>query len=434
MSILRSMYTGVAGLRSNGSMLSTIGDNIANVNTIGFKGSRVNFSDVLGQSIIGIAGAMDKIGLGSSVAEVQQILTQGAIQRTGYETDMAISGNGFFVLEGTHDGRQGVYYSRAGQFVIDADGFVVNPEGLLLQGYPVDAAGNASGVPGDINLSSSMAPPNASTRVDIAANFDAGATIDPGGAAFDPADPAATSNFSTTITVYDSLGQSHEVDVYFRHTAAGWEYHGLVDGGELTGGAAGTASEVVAGTLTFDANGALDTEAQTVNTFNPIGATNPQPLQLDFGDAITTDGGTGVSGSTGYGADSSVVWQTQDGYGTGSLQYVSISPDGAIVGSFSNGQVVTLARVALSLFSGATELERVGGNLFQQTTGSGEPVVGMAGEAGRGAIVGGALEASNVDLAEEFVNMIAAQRGFQANSKTITTADQLLAELISLKR
>lgn len=434
MSILRSMYTGVAGLRSNGQMISSIGDNIANVNTIGFKGSRVNFNDILGQSIIGLAGAVDKIGLGSSVGSIQQIMTQGAVQGTGYATDMAISGNGFFVLEGNHDGRQGQYYSRAGQFAVDAEGFLANPEGLRLQGYGVDNNGIVSSQLDDINLAGATVPPRASTEMVFSANFSPDATVDPGGAAFDPADPDATSNFSSTITVYDSLGSAHEVDVYFRHTAAGWEYHGLEDGATQTGGTAGTPVEVIGGTLTFDANGALDTETQTVDNFNPIGATNPQTITVDFGDSITTDGGTGLSGSTGFAGDSTVTQQSQDGYATGSLQYVSIDPDGAIVGSFSNGQTVTIARVALALFQAADQTERIGGNLLKETLGSGQPVIGAAGEGGRGSVVGSALEASNVDLAEQFVDLIAAQRGFQANSKTITTADQLLAEIINIKR
>ena len=433
MSIMRSMYIGAAGLRSNGSLISNIGDNIANVNTIGFKGSRLNFSDVLGQSIIGAAGAMDKMGLGSSVGDVQQLMSQGAVQRTGFATDMAISGNGFFVLEGSHDGREGQYYSRAGQFTLDAEGFMVNPAGLRLQGYAFATSGLESSQLADINLSGATVAPRATTAIDMTVNFDPDAVIDPGGPVFDPADPENTSNFSTTITVHDSLGSEHEVDVYYRRTPAGWEYYGLVDGESQTGGTPGVAVEVIGGTPTFDANGKLDTETQTMDNFNPVGAVNPQAIAIDFGDSIGTDGGTG-DGSSNYAGESTVTHQYQDGYATGSLQFVSINPDGTIVGSFSNGQVVDIARVGLAVFQGATELERAGGNLYKETSGSGGPVIGGAGAGGRGSIIGSALEASNVDMAEEFVNLITAQRAFQASSKTITTADQLLNELVNLKR
>jgi len=420
MSLMTSLYTGTTGLQSNSLDLTVIGDNIANANTIGFKGARTAFEDMMAHSMIGSGG---QTGLGSQVQAIQKLITQGALTTTGLATDLALQGNGFFVVKGNHNGTDGQYYTRAGQFTLDKDGSLVNLDGLKVQGYMADATGNIGPTLGDLQFGGATARPRPTANIKIIANLQADATVP---AAFDPANPATTSNFSTSTTVYDSLGKAHAVDVYFRKNATGdWEWHAMTDGGGLTGGTAGTATQIANGTITFDATGAQTAFTQASN-FNPLGATNPQALNFDFG--------TGTSGITQFASPSATTFLSQDGYAAGTLAGISIDTQGQIIGTFSNGESRALGQVAVASFEAADQLERAGGNLFSQMPNSGQPVVGAAASGGRGAIVAGALEQSNVDLATEFVRMIAAQRGFQANSKTISTADQLLAELMTLKR
>ncbi|MEW6433331.1 MAG: flagellar hook protein FlgE [Myxococcota bacterium] len=431
MGLISSMYAGVSGLETNSTDLSVIGDNIANANTIGFKASRAAFEEAMAQTLIGGS----QVGLGSRVQAIQRLLTQGALTGTGLATDLAIQGPGFFVVRGSHNGVDAQYYTRAGQFTIDENGDLVNLEGLKVQGYLADAAGNITGTLGDLRVGSVSAPPSATTTITFKGNLDSNSPAVT--AAWNAAAPevlradgsnAATANynFSTSTTVYDSLGNAIPVDVYFRRTATGWEWHATTDGGNLTGGTAGTPTEIASGTLTFDTSGNLTASATTTNTFTPLGAVNPQPLAFDFG--------SGASGLTQYAGASAMSFLGQDGYAAGELARISIGADGTITGTFTNGQNRALGAVALADFEAPDQLERLGGNLFGERPGSGQPTIGRASTGGRGAILAGALEQSNVDLSNEFVRMITAQRGFQANSKTISTADQLLAELMNLKR
>lgn len=434
MSLLTALNTGTTGLTTNSQDLSVIGDNIANSNTIGFKGGRAAFEDALLQQIIGSPGG-GQLGLGTRLHAIQRIITQGALTQTGQSTDLAIQGSGQFIVSGNHSGLSGHFYTRAGQFTVDKDGYMVNLEGLRLQGYPADPKGVIQGGLGDLLVGTANANANPTANVQIKGNLAADSPISTT-PAFDPLNPVATSNFKTSVTVYDSLGQAHSVDVYYRKTAAGtWDFHALTDGGGVTGGTAGTAVEIANGTLTFDTEGRLVSQTQTAN-FNPLGAVNPQPLTFDFGDP-TSAGGTGTKGFTQFGGTAQVSATTftgQDGNGYGSLSSVSIDNKGEVLGAFTNGTTRVLGQVAIADFEAADKLERLGGNLAVESTASGQPTIGEPASGGRGVIVAGALEQSNVDLAEEFVRMIAAQRGFQANSKTITTADSLLGELMQLKR
>ena len=414
MSIMKSMNTGLSGLNANGKAMSLIGDNIANVNTTGFKAGRMNFSDVIGNTMLGIG---DGVGPGS----VQQLFDQGALESTGQVTDMAIAGNGFFVVSGQVDGQQANFYSRAGEFGIDQNGFITSPQGLKLQGYQVDANGDVTSKVGDLQVGQLTAPPNATTGVELELNLDSSAEVltDP----WDPAKPVATSNYSTTTTMYDSLGNPIEVEVYYRKTADNaWEYHALVDGAAVSGGTAGTPEEITTGTLDFSTDGKLTTHTPGAVTFQPVGATQPQDVAFTF-DQTTQYSGANTQRRV-----------SQDGYAAGDIRDLRINTDGEIVGVFSNGQEQTLGQVAIAKFEAPQEMERIGGNLYRQTPQSGDPMVGQAGTGGRGGIVSGALEASNVDLAHEFVKMIAAQRGYQANSRTISTGDQMLQEVMGLKR
>jgi flagellar hook protein FlgE len=432
MSLMTALYTGASGLEGNSLELSVVGDNIANANTIGFKGSRAAFADAMAQSLIGNSpnGAGQR-GLGQKLQMVQRILTQGALTNTGLNTDLAIEGSGFFQLHGSHNGAVGTYYSRAGQFTIDEDGFLVNLENLRVQGYSADPTGaiNAAGV-GDLQIGNASTAALPTSGITLRANLQSDAIVP---AAWNVAQAATTSNFSTSVNVYDSLGDAHQIDVYFRKSAAGaWEWHAVTDGGGLTGGTAGTATEVASGTLTFDTQGRLTATTTGASTFNPAGAVNPQPLAFNFG--TPAPGGTGLDGVTQFAAPSAASFINQNGYGSGDLSRVTIDPQGRVVGAFTNGQTRVLGQVTLANFEAPDQLQRLGGNLFAEMPSSGPAVVGAPSTADRGAVIAGALEQSNVDMAGEFIRMIAAQRGFQANAKTLNTADQLLAELMTIKR
>ncbi len=429
MSVIKTMQTGVSGLRAETAALSVVGDNVANVNTIGFKYSRAQFEDVLGS----VAGRpLTSGGAGVRMVRAQQIFTQGSLNNTGVGTDLGLSGDGFFIVEGTMDGINGQFYTRAGEMNLRNDGTLINPQGLELQGYAALTTGGFASALGPIQVSTAALAPLPSSQIDVVANIDSNETVIT--APWDPQDPANTSNFSTSITVYDSLGNSHNADVYFRKTGPNnWEYHGLVDGAEVSPPVPGN-SEWVSGTLAFDTEGKLvsDTLA-TGGTVDFLGATPGQAIAFDFGDAIA-NGGTGQQGVTQYGSPSGVTSQGQDGYSSGELTGIDISSDGIVSGVYSNGETVAAGQIAVAKFQAQQSLGRAGHNLWIQTRDSGDPAVGAAGTTGRAAVVAGTLEQSNVDLAAQFVDMIAHQRAFSANSKTITTADEMLAELVNLKR
>ncbi|MBN2719276.1 MAG: flagellar hook protein FlgE [Deltaproteobacteria bacterium] len=430
MSIIKTLYTGVAGLASHGKALGVVGDNIANVNTTGYKAESVVFADVLGHSIL----ATDAPGSGSTIQGITRVFSQGTFITTESPTDLAINGNGFFIVNGNNGGWTNDFYTRAGQFTLDNSGALVNPAGLTLQGYLATANGNISNQLTDLRIANTILPPQASENIDISANLDSGADVPtaPWNLADPNFDPGIASNFSTAITVYDSLGESHRMDVYFAKTGANaWSWYGLVDDGDL-GGTPGAYAQVGNGTMTFTTDGFLadDTSAPFTVTF--AGASS-QDIQVDFGESIA-EGGTGLDGVTQYAASSIIRSQEQDGYGTGELNGVGVEGNGHVMAIYSNGEQRLVGQVAMATFNAEGELARAGGNLWAETQGSGAARVGGAGEGSAGSITSNALEQSNVDLAAEFVDLIAYQRGFQANSRTITTADQLYQEIVNLKR
>lgn len=361
------------------------------------------------------------------------IHSQGALSSTGIDTDLSISGSGYFVMNGTTNGQTGDFYTRAGQFHLDQDGYLVNASGLNVQGYGVNDQNQINGMVGDIELTATNIPPLATENMVITANLNS--EDPPIGAAFDINDPYNTSNFATAMNVYDSLGNAHQVDIFFRRTAANnWEWFGLTDGGGLDGGVAGVPTQISNGTLGFTTDGRLDTETVNNPGIDFLNATPGQVIDFDFGPSITTDGGDGESGTTQYSATSSVNFQSQDGYTTGSLTRILIDSDGLIQGSYSNGELRTIGQLLVSSFQNPEGLYKLGTNLWGETRESGQPMLGIPNTGPRGSIMSQTLEQSNVDLAEEFVNMITTQRAFQANSKAITTADTLLGEVINLKR
>jgi flagellar hook protein FlgE len=434
MSILRTLNTGATGLSANGEALGVVSDNIANANTIGFKRSRADFQDMVAS-----AGKSEliQIGAGSRLGAVEQMWKQGALLSTESSTDLALSGEGFFVVNGTASGVTGNFYSRAGQFHLDKDGFVVNTDDLKLQGYQADSRGQILGTLGNLRIGPTALPATSTASVSLGVNVNANSTIP--ALPFDPLNPGATSNFPSSVTAYDSLGNGHQITTYFNKisaTPSTWEWHSLVDGAEIdtaSGGVPGQPFEGASGTLVFSTDGALQTETQNPTTWNFAGATAGQAITFDFGTSID-DGGTGLDGTTNFAAPSTTNRATQDGYAAGSVTGLDISATGTITGVFTNGQRRTLGQVAVAAFKSEDGLQRAGQGLWVQTEASGEALMGSASTGGRGAVVSGSLEQSNVDIGREFVDLISYQRGFQANSKVIQTADEMYGELVNMKR
>lgn len=420
---LRAMNSGVSGLLAEQRALGVVGDNIANVNTVGYKAERAIFEDVLGHSIL--AGTSSGLpGAGVAIGAIKQIYTQGSLNTTGIATDVALSGDGFFVVNGSVDGVTGNFFTRAGQFTLDKDGYLVNPNGLQVQGYAANGDGTYSASLSSIQAPTSSIQPRATQMATITANLDANET--PPVNAWGDANStfASQANFSTTMTVYDTLGNSHTMDIYFRNTAAGaWDWHAVMDGAD-TGST---------GSLTFGTNGALTSVTGTTVSFAPTNA-DPMAIELNFG----TPGAAGeppVPGSmTGFASGSNVSSQSQDGYTSGDFSGIAIDGQGVVMGLYTNGQKLAISQMAVAKFRSNDGLGRAGESLWIDTRESGPAAMGTAATGGRGSVSSGAVESSNVDLATEFVSLIEHQRSFSANSKTITTADEMLQELINIKR
>ena len=433
MSLLSALYTGVSGLQSFGDSLQVIGDNIANVNTVAFKSSRAEFSDLLSQSINASSGN-SQMGRGVSIETVSPNFTQGSFSNTDRMTDLAINGNGFFIV---NDGQRD-YYTRNGQFTLNTAGELVTADGLNLQGIPFDATGNPEEtdelVP--LNISKADALPRATgdgsssnTGVSISMNLSAS---DPLNATFDLTQPAATSNFSTTINVYDSLGEGHPIQVYFNKTSDNnWEWHSVIDEGELKTGTAGTNFAGSDGTLVFDTDGTLKTMTTNTVMFDFTGT--PQEIGYSFGDPTDVSGGTGLAGTTQFAYPNIVNSQSQDGFSAGHLMNVSINSEGVLTGTFSNGRTMGIGQIMLANFTNLQGLRRSEG-VYVNTVESGEAITRQPGVGGFGSITSNSLELSNVDLATEFVNLISTQRAYQANSKIITIGDHLLSEIVNIVR
>jgi len=445
--MLTSLYTAVSGMNANGTSLSVIGDNIANMNTIGFKSSSVTFADVLSQSV-GTASGSSQIGRGVQVSEISPLFTQGSFETSSSGLDLAVDGDGFFMVNSGNS----TFYTRAGKFSLDSSGNVTNPDGKILQGYLADAAGNITGTVGDLQIATTQNPANATTAATLAVNLDATAAVAAGAFTLDGNGDGTQNdpiNFdsSNTITVYDPQGGAHQVTSYFVKTAANtWAVHyaiedpsnpgSFMEAGQTTGGVGlppvGAATTQA---LTFNIDGSLANDNSGVaQTFNFGGGMPAQNIAFNYGTGTAeVPAGTGLDMTTQYAAPFSVMNLTQDGYAAGSLSSVSISTDGIITGMFTNGQTRSIGEVALARFVAPTELTKMGGNLYAASSTSGQAIVGAPDTSGLGKVLSNSLELSNVDLAQEFVNMISAQRGFQANSKIITTTDELMQTVLSLK-
>ena len=403
-----SMNSAVSGLRAHQLMLDVVGNNIANVNTPGFKAGRTTFSDVLSQTVAGATaptstlGGTDpqQAGLGVRTGAITNLFTQGGILTTNKPTDLAIQGDGFFILS---DGSAN-FYSRAGALEVDAVGNLVDS----VTGYRVQ------GTSGDIVISqTATSPPVATGTATFTGNLDPTVT------------PAST--YTATISINDSLGASHNLTITFTKTAVAgqFSYAIAVPASDTTMTIAASATP----NLQFSGSGALPVGTVGSVTLNfTNGATSGQVVTLDFGSAGN------VTPITGFASPATLALGNQNGYASGTLQSFSIGTDGSINGTFSNGRVQPLGQIRLATFANAAGLSKVGNNLFRETSNSGVANVGNAGTGGRGTVAPGSLEGSNVDLADEFTKLIVAQRGFQANARVITTSDEVLQEAVNLKR
>ncbi|WP_045221958.1 flagellar hook protein FlgE [Desulfonatronum thioautotrophicum] len=507
MSLTASMWTGVSGLRGHGQKMGTIGNNIANVSTVGFKGSRMHFEDFMSQSV-SVANGIGQVGRGVAVGAILGDFSQGSLETTNESTDVAITGNGFFTV--SPPGEAVTYYTRAGNFRFDKDGYLVDPHGYRVQGWEIGQQQvdqfigqvnmeqgqqvNIQGVPDDIRLENFQSPPQATNNFGMILNLDSQSqTIDtnPAPGAAEPnlwANWNAVANnppigeqqytYQSTLRVYDDNGGGHNLTVYFqqREPVAGepaankyWQYivtvppesdlrgivpaesAGLLFQGEMVFNAAGNFIEMqnmqsllnppvappgpgAAGPPVFSQNGYPLVYAN----FLGVDPEDMQPIELNFG--IRSGDGAGGAwepdalNTTSFASPSTTLFQAQDGYTAGFLQNISISREGVLTGRYSNGQVTELYALTLADFNNVWGLRREGGNLFAETRDSGPGLTGIAGSGRLGTIASNALELSNVDLATEFVKMISTQKGFQANSKTITTTDMMLDEVIRMKR
>ena len=404
-----SFTLALSGLNAASTDLNATANNIANTSTTGFKKSRTEFAELFATSPQGTSNT--QTGNGVRVAAVSQQFTQGNIEVTGNNLDMAISGEGFFVL--SDNGAQ--VYSRSGAFSIDNSGYVVNNHNDRLQVFPVNATGgfNTGGL-SDLRLVTSVSAPSATQNAEVLFNLPANSTV-PTTTPFNPAN-ANTYNEATSLTVYDSLGAAHTGTLYFIKTATAnqWDTQLYIDGTAV--GTPQTLQYSNGGTLVTPVGGSL-----TFPSYTPT--TGAAPLTLTFD----------VAGTTQYGSNFSVNSVTQDGFTTGRLIGIDFDSTGIVQARFTNGRSLPLGQVALTNFSNPQGLQQLDNTKWAETFASGQPLRGQAGSSGLGLIQSGALESSNVDLTEQLVNMITAQRNFQANAQVISTSDQVTQTIINIR-
>ncbi|WAA10720.1 flagellar hook protein FlgE [Fervidibacillus albus] len=419
--MLRSMYSGISGLQSFQTKLDVIGNNIANVNTYGFKKGRVTFKDAMSQTISAAVAAQGnlgginpkQVGLGTAIATIDTIHTEASMQSTGRSLDLAINGDGYFVFK---DGDQ-YYYSRAGNLYLDEYGTMVNAEGYKIQAFDED--GNLSDVTVNVNA---VLPAVETQNIGISGNLSS--------------DAVDGFVYSQQFEVVDSEGKTNRIDIYFEKTTNANEWNVYFTDPDTFDSSTdpymvvqfdgnGDISQVTS--LADDGSGSLITSTATYNPGDPISVT--QAISMDgnlVNFSLNLDQLTNLQGSN----DATIL---PDGNTEGQLLSFNIGPTGEINGIYSNGLIATLGYLAVANFSNSSGLQSVGGNLFQTSVNSGDANIGYAGD-GRGSILSEKLEMSNVDLSEEFTEMIVAQRGFQANTRIITTSDEILEELVNLKR
>jgi len=404
-----SFEQALSGLNAASQNLDVIGNNVANASTVGYKQATAEFADVYAASM---ASGGTQIGIGATVAAVSPQFTQGNITTTGNPMNVAINGQGFFRM--TSGGV--ISYSRDGEFSLNSNGYIVNSSGAQLTGYPAGPNGTISpSTPVPIQLSLANIAPQPTVNASLSLNLDSGSTVP--AAAFNINDPT-TYNSSTAMTVYDSLGNSHTLSTYYVVTAPNtWSVYAAADGAILN-----TGNPI--GTLNFGTSGTMANDV-TMNPSIPLanGATSPMTFNLLYPAASTSQ----------YGASFAVSNNTQDGYTTGQLSGFAINSDGTVQGRYTNGQTRNQGQIALANFINPQGLVALSGNQWAQSVSSGQPLIGAPSTGSNGALQAGALESSNVDITTELVNMITAQRVYQANAETIKTEDQVQQTLMNLR-
>lgn len=415
--MIGSLFAGISGLNVNSKALTVIGDNIANVNTTAFKSNRSSFANILSQSLAGTGSS--EIGRGVEFWGTTPMWSQGSVENTANPTDMAINGAGFFTLR---DNANSSFYTRAGDFTFDRDGYLINPDGLFVQGYEVTAVaadgtltlGNIT----DINVPGhSTSPPQPTTEFTVDVNLDAEA--------------ANLDTYTATVIVYDSLGNDIPVTLTFEKQASNdWDVSASVPAGIVTDPL--TDISITNNNFTFDGSGSLNNGSDPVIALSNLtsGASDLSLTWDVFEDATNATNGD----LTQYASPFSTTFQTQNGYTSGVLRGVSVDEYGVVTGSYSNGQLSPLYQVALADFPNYYGLNKMGKNLYTESRDSGQPLQGVPQSGRLGSISPSSIEMSNVDLAQEFVKMITTQRAFQANSRVITASDEILSELINIKR
>ncbi len=410
-----SFQQGLSGLNAAAKSLEVIGNNVSNANTVGFKQSSAKFADVYANSLSGSGGA--QIGIGVKVAQVQQAFTQGNITNTNNPLDIAINGGGFFRMSDNG----AISYSRNGQFQMDREGYIVSSDSKRLTGYMANNLGVLStGAPTELRINTAELAPSATSSIQGTINFDSrnAALVS---ANFNPSDPV-TYHHSTAVNVFDSLGNTHMLQSYFVKTAPGeWDVFTSLDGVPV--GYVPPAAPVATAQMTFGPSGVAPTITPALPSINVPVTTGAADINLTIDYANTTQ----------FGSNFSVTNLAQDGYTSGRLAGFNVGNDGTIIGRYSNGQSATLGQVVLANFTNPNGLESLGGNAWAESSTSGPALVGAPNSGNLGTLQSLAVEDSNVDLTAELVNMITAQRFYQANAQTIKTQDQVLQTLVNLR-
>jgi flagellar hook protein FlgE len=418
-----SFQQGLSGLDASSKALDVIGNNIANAGTYGAKESRAEFADIYANAI---TGSNNSVGLGTSVAAIAQQFTQGDITTTGNALDLAINGSGFFQVSDTSGS---ISYSRNGQFKVDAAGFIVNNQKQRLMGYPADATGTIiPGTAGPLLMPTAGITPAVTANIAMEMNLDAGAsvTLPAAGPAIVFADPT-TYNNATSQTVYDAKGQSVVLTYYFQKAATDtWNVYIAADGVPLATAGGNPAPST---TITFPLNGGAPTAPVGTVALNIPSVTNASGATTVPINGVALD----LSKATEYGSAFGVTNLTQDGYASGQLTGVQVGADGIITASYSNGQSKPAGQLELATFRNPQGLQPTGGNAWVRSAASGDPILGTPGTGNLGVLQAAALEQSNVDITTELVNMITAQRAYQANAQTIKTQDQVMQTIVNLR-
>ncbi|MBM2884218.1 flagellar hook protein FlgE [Chromobacterium amazonense] len=418
---------GLSGLNAASVQLDTIGNNVANASTVGFKSSRTEFGDLYGQTLYGITATTP--GIGVQVQGITQNMTSGNIETTGRSLDLAINNSGFFIVQ-TPNGTQA--YTRNGEFQVNNQGYIVGTSGNYLQGWTANAAGGISyGPVGKLQLTNTSISPVPTSKLSLAVQLNSNSTT-PTGTGIPPYNNPAVStsyNWSNNQTVYDSLGNSHQMVFYYTLTSQAatgntWTVNAYVDGNQVT--STGTYPL----TLGYNTNGLLSTVNGAAPGAVPLSFTIAPPNGSSASTSQTVN--VNFANSTQIAQQSATLSATQDGIAPGTLQSINISSNGTIQASFSNSQTKTIGQVALANFVNPQGLQAMGGNLWSETNNSGTPTTNVPGTGNTGTLSAGQVEDSNVNLTNELVNMITTQRYYQANAQTVKTQDTLIQTLLNI--